>query len=85
MGNIIFFPNLGINCILHILYSNQFFLGSCMDSTTKKTVQQLLEEEKAQLQAEIDARIRKRRSMMEPEPKNELLHRHLPHRFNKSR
>jgi len=56
-----------------------------MDSTTKKTAQQLLEEEKAQLRAEIDARIRKRRSMMEPEPKNELLHRRLPLRFNKSR
>ena len=56
-----------------------------MDSTTKKTAQQLLEEEKAQLQAEIDAKIRKRRAMMEPEPKNELLHRRLPYGFDKSR
>lgn len=56
-----------------------------MDSTAKKTAQQLLEEEKAQLQAEIDARIRKRRAMMEPEPKNELLRGRLPHIFDKSR
>ena len=56
-----------------------------MDSTTKKTAQQLLEEEKAQLLVEIDARVRKRRDMMEPEPKNELLRWRLPYGFDKSR